>query len=85
MKEIWILGVHITNRLKEVKVFQSILTKYGCTIKTRLGLHEVTDDFCAVSGLIILELTGDREEFSRLENELVNVVGLEVKKMVFVE
>jgi hypothetical protein len=85
MKEIWILGVHITDRLKEVSVFQAILTKYGCTIKTRLGLHEVRDDFCAQSGLVILELTGNREEFIKLENELLKVEGLEVKKMVFVE
>jgi hypothetical protein len=85
MKEIWILGVHITDRLKEVTVFQSILTKFGCTIKTRLGLHEVADDFCARTGLIILELTGNRDEFEKLEQELLKVEGLEVKKMVFVE
>jgi hypothetical protein len=85
MKEIWILGVHITDRLKEVSEFQSILTKFGCTIKTRLGLHEVHEDFCARSGLIILELTGIREEFVKLENELLKIDGLEVKKMVFTE
>jgi hypothetical protein len=62
-----------------------VLTKFGCTIKTRLGLHEVKDDFCARSGLIILELTGSREEFFKLENELLKIDGLEVKKMVFVE
>ena len=83
MKEIWILGIHITDRVKEVSEVQSILTKFGCTIKTRLGLHEVKDDFCARSGLILLELTGSREEFIKLENELLMVKGLEVKKMVF--
>lgn len=85
MKDIWILGVHITDRVKEVSEVQSILTKFGCTIKTRLGLHEVTDNFCARSGLIILELTGNREEFFKLENELLGIDGLEVKKMVFQE
>ena len=85
MKEIWILGIHITDRVKEVSEVQSILTKFGCTIKTRLGLHEVKDDFCARSGLILLELTGSREEFAKLENELLKVDGLEVKKMVFEE
>jgi hypothetical protein len=85
MKEIWILGVHITDRLKEVSEFQSILTKFGCTIKTRLGLHEVHDGFCAQSGLIILELTGIRDEFVKLENELLKIDGLEVKKMVFTQ
>jgi hypothetical protein len=85
MKEIWILGIHITNRVTEVSDLQWVLTKFGCTIKTRLGLHEVKDDFCARSGLIILELTGNREEFFKLENELLKIDGLEVKKMVFVE
>jgi hypothetical protein len=85
MKEIWILGIHITDRLQEVSDVQAILTKFGCTIKTRLGLHEVKDDFCARSGLIILELTGSREEFFKLENELLKIDGLEVKKMVFTQ
>jgi len=85
MKEIWILGIHITDRVKEVADVQSVLTKFGCTIKTRLGLHEVKDDFCARSGLILMELTGTREEFLKLENELLKVDGLEVKKMIFAE
>jgi hypothetical protein len=83
MKEIWILGIHITDRVSEVSDLQAILTKFGCTIKTRLGLHEVKDDYCARSGLVILELTGSREEFVKLENELLKIDGLDVKKMVF--
>ncbi len=85
MKEIWILGIHITDRVKEVSDVQEILTKFGCTIKTRLGLHEVREDFCAGSGLILLELTGNREEFIKLENELLKIEGLVVKKMTFQE
>ena len=85
MKEIWILGIHITDRVKEVSDVQALLTKYGCTIKTRLGLHEVNDGFCARSGLIILELTGSREECVKLENELFKIDGLGVRKMVFNE
>jgi hypothetical protein len=83
MKEIWILGIRITDRVKEVSDVQHILTKFGCSIRTRLGLHEVKDDFCSRSGMIILELTGTRDEFVKLENELLKVDGLEVKKMVF--
>ncbi|MEI7895675.1 MAG: hypothetical protein WCJ26_01470 [bacterium] len=83
MKEIWVLGIHITNRVKEVSEVQAVLTKFGCTIKTRLGLHEVKDNLCSRSGLIILELTGSMEEFYKLENELLKIDGLEVKKMVF--
>ncbi len=83
MKEIWILGIYITDRVEKVSDVQSILTKFGCTIKTRLGLHEVKDDLCARSGLMILELTGSRDEFIKLENALLRVEGLAVRKMVF--
>jgi hypothetical protein len=85
IKEIWILGIYITDRVQEVSAVQSILTKFGCTIKTRLGLHEVHNDVCARSGLILLELTGSKEEYVKLENSLLKVEGLVVKKMVFVE
>jgi hypothetical protein len=85
MNEIWVLGIYISDRVKKVSDVQAILTKFGCSIKTRLGLHEVKEDLCASSGLIILELTGDREEFKKLENELLKVDDLVVKKMIFIE
>lgn len=85
MKKIWILGIHVTDRVKKVADVQLVLTKFGCTIKTRLGLHEVMDEVCSPNGLIILELTGNSEEFYKLENELLQIDGLEVKKMVFEE
>ena len=83
MKEIWILGIYITDRVLEVSDVQSILTKFGCSIKTRLGLHEVQENFCSSNGLIILELTGDAEEMAKLEKELLKIEGLEVQKMTF--
>ena len=81
--EIWVLGIYISDRIKETKRVQSVLTKFGCSIKTRLGLHEVTDDYCATSGMIILELTGDLVECQKLEDELLRLESVEVKKMVF--
>jgi len=83
MKERWILGIQISDRVQEVSVLQEILTKYGCSIKTRLGLHEVQGDYCSASGLILLELTGNSEDFYKLENELLQLDGVETKKMVF--
>jgi len=81
--EIWVLGIYISDRMKDSKHVQSVLTKFGCSIKTRLGVHEVTDDYCATSGIIILELTGDISECQKLENELLRLENVEVKKMVF--
>jgi len=85
MKKTCILGIHVTNRVQDATRIQEILTKFGCSIKTRLGLHEVTEDYCAATGLILLELTGNPEEFEKLEKELVGIPGLEVRKMVFEE
>jgi hypothetical protein len=84
-KEIWILGIYISDRMKESQKIQSVLSKFGCSIKTRLGLHEVTDDYCATSGMMILELTGDVAECRKLENELLKLEHVEVKKMVFTQ
>ena len=84
-KEIWILGLYISDRMKESGQVQSILTTFGCSVKTRLGLHEVSDDYCAESGIMILELTGDLTECQKLENELLKLENVEVKKMVFTQ
>ncbi len=83
MTEIRILGIYVSDRLGAAINVQAILTKFGCSIKTRLGLHELTNDLCSTSGLIILELTGDQSEAIKLENELLKLSGVQVKKMVF--
>ena len=84
-KETRILGILITDRKKEAGKVQNVLTKYGCSIKTRLGLHEVTDDVCSTSGLLLLELSGNLSEMDKLENELVAVEGTQTQKMIFVD
>jgi hypothetical protein len=83
MKEIRILGINVTQRTKEAHKIQETLTKYGCSIRTRIGLHDVKDNYCSPSGLILLELYGDIEECNKLENELHNIEGLDVQKIVF--
>jgi hypothetical protein len=84
-KEKWILGIHISDRVKKAGLIQPVLTKFGCTIRTRLGLHDVTEEFSSQTGIILLELIGDPKEYLKLENELLMIEGLEVKKMVFEE
>ena len=83
--EKWILGVHVTDRVSDPKKVQPVLTKFGCSIKTRLGLHDITLEMPSSKGLLLLELTGDPVEFVKLENELLNIEGLDVKKMIFTE
>jgi hypothetical protein len=83
MKELRILGVMVTNRTENSTTVQHILTKFGCSIKTRLGLHEVKTDASSNYGLILLELTGDSIEWEKLEAELLKVEGVITKKISF--
>lgn len=83
MNEIRILGIYINERVKESLTLQNILTRYGCSIKTRLGLHEVQDNYCSKSGLILLELCGEPAEMDNLEKELNGIDSLQVKNMTF--
>ncbi len=83
-KEIRILGVLITDRQKEAGKVQAVLTKYGCLIKTRLGLHEVSD-LCSTSGLIIIELTGASADIDKLEKELKIIGGIQTQRMIFMD
>ncbi len=83
MAEKRIIGIHISERINDAVKIQDILTKFGCSIKTRIGLHDVSDDYCSPCGLVILELTGDINECDRLEMELEKVKGVVIKKMTF--
>ncbi|MFP4460189.1 MAG: hypothetical protein ACLFSQ_11450 [Candidatus Zixiibacteriota bacterium] len=78
-----ILGIGIDNRILEVSDVQAVLTKYGCSIRTRVGLHEVQKDYCAQNGVIVLELYGDSEDKENIVKELDAIEGVQVKQMIF--
>lgn len=78
-----ILGVNVSNRVEVSDKVQKLLTSYGCSIRTRLGLHEVDETWCGPGGLILLELIGDITEWERLEGELSGIPGVEVHRMDF--
>ncbi len=78
-----VLGIMITNRIANAPQVQKLLTEFGCSIKTRLGLHEVNEDSCSTTGLIILELFGKESDSLELERQLRNIQGIQVQKMLF--
>lgn len=78
-----IMGIEIQNREELAVKVQGLLTKHGCVIKTRLGLHE-TGNFCSPSGLIILEFApNETGEYDALENELNDLEGVVARRMEF--
>ncbi|HNT52997.1 MAG TPA: hypothetical protein PKH19_06310 [Candidatus Syntrophosphaera sp.] len=65
--------IKIDRRSTEAVKVQSILTEFGCNIKVRLGLHEVSKEFCANDGLVILEVEGDKRKLNKMVSQLNKV------------
>lgn len=77
-----IMGIKLDNRTQTAVEFQKVLTHFGCSIKTRLGLHDVNDNVCAPNGLILLEVIND-EEAAKMKEELLEIPNLELQTMKF--
>ena len=77
-----IMGIRLDNRTNTAIEFQKTLTQFGCIIKTRLGLHDVSGNKCAPNGIVLLEIIDD-EEAKTFEKELCKIEGLEIQIMNF--
>lgn len=75
-----IMAIKISPRTIVAPKVQEILTRYGCIIHTRIGLHEATEDTCSTSGLILLNLTPSAtEEIKKLDEELNSLEDVTAK------
>lgn len=77
-----ILGVKVNDRIEHATELQTILTKNGCDIKTRIGLHTTGTDFCSPFGIILLEIT-EEDAALGIEKELLEIDEIEIQRMVF--
>ena len=77
-----IIGIKVSNRLQNAIAVQEILTKFGCVIKTRIGLHEEVNGKCSQSGLILLEII-DELKAAQIANELCDIEEIEIQQMKF--
>ena len=79
-----ILGIHVTDRLKNAVEVQKVFTEYGCNIKTRVGLHDVDDNVCSPSGVVLIEFFGtDAEADGDDRPSSTRSRASQVQKMVF--
>lgn len=78
-----ILGIHVSDRLKNAASVQKVFTEFGCNIKTRIGLHDVDANVCSPSGVVLIEFFGSEDEASGMMAKLNEVEGVHVQKMVF--
>ncbi len=75
-----IMAVTISKRIAEAVKVQETLTKHGCIIKLRVGLHEA-GDVCADDGLVLLHLCGTAKEVTALKTDLNKIKGVKAKTM----
>ena len=74
-----IMVVLVSKRSKAAVEVQKLLTEWGCSIKTRLGIHDGVGNQCSDSGLIILEMVGEAAKISELKTKLSALDGVDVK------
>lgn len=82
MKKI-ILGVKVPAQSPHIIEIQNTLLKYGGLIKTRLGLHNASEDKNKPFGIVLLEMYGKDREIALFEADLLRHPEVEIQKMYF--
>jgi len=78
-----VIGIKITDRIKESGLVQKILSMYGSVISTRLGFHELSNELCSREGFMVIHLAGIPDECEELVDRLKKTEGIIVREMVF--
>jgi hypothetical protein len=78
----YVMAITQENRIDTAVKVQDILTKFGCQIRARLGLHDGTPNECSSRGMVILQLCGEESEISQLADALNTVETVKAKYMV---
>ncbi len=76
-----IMAIVQEHRTETAVKVQDILTKYGCYIRVRLGLHDAAMLECTNSGIILLQLCGESIPIEEMEKELQAVPNVKVRHM----
>lgn len=80
MSQFYIVAIRIDKRKELAAHVQTVLTEFGCIIKTRLGLHEAGNS-CSNQGLILMEVTPEPEQIALLVEKLSSLDGVNAKVM----
>ncbi len=78
-----IMAIHVTDRVKQASLVQDVLTSYGGSIKTRIGLHEVSETKASTNGMILVEFVGTPKKSEKMLAALNEVTGVEAKCITF--
>jgi hypothetical protein len=77
----YLLAILQENRVETATKVQEVLTRFGCNIRLRLGLHDSGLASCSNSGLILLQVCGGTNEVAELQSDLSKVPNVKVKSM----
>jgi len=83
MNRTTILGIQVTDQCKDTAEIQKLFSTYGCSIRTRIGLHGSEFENCSPGGLVLIEAIGNPDEIHNLRNKLTDIHGVLVKSMEF--
>ncbi|MRR22100.1 hypothetical protein EG830_03870 [bacterium] len=78
-----VIGIKITDRIKEAGLVQKALSEHGSVVSTRLGFHELNDELCSREGFMVIHLAGNVDDCEELVARLKGIEGLFVKEMPF--
>jgi hypothetical protein len=84
MKHTRIIGLLIRDRIKEAGRLQITLSNHAQLIRSRLGFHELNENTCSRTGIIVLTLTGEESAWTEFQKELESIDGVDVQQMSFV-
>lgn len=78
-----VIGIQITDRIKESGLVQKTLSMYGNIISTRLGFHELSNELCSREGYMVIHLAGLPDDCEELADKLKKTEGIVVREMLF--
>ena len=74
-----IILILIGKRRESAAKVQGVLTKYGCNIKTRLGIHDGVLEQCSDFGFIMVEIVGEEEIKVNIIKEFMSISHVSAK------
>jgi hypothetical protein len=78
-KERNVLLIYLNTEKETTEKVQKILNDLGCYIKTRLGIHDAVVDNSSDTGLVFIELVGDKDKHEESVKKLNLVSGVDAK------
>ena len=75
-----LMAIRIYDRDSNANHVQDVLTKHGCKIRTRIGLHDPDENnVCSTSGTLILQLCCTVDECKAVAADLSSIKGVKAQ------